>query len=117
MHNIETTANIVHCGECLYYPVGFCCDRKHMCPLIITIEGEDYYKIPMDNWFCANGGYNNSNYKTKACDIVRCKDCIYNPSITEGLNKYTCPLVIPGYEHYYSTPKDDWFCANGESEK
>lgn len=55
-----------------------------------------------------------SNYDTKADDIVRCKDCVYNPSVAKGLYRYTCPLVVAGDEYYSETPEDDWFCANGE---
>ena len=51
------------------------------------------------------------NYETKADDIVRCKDCNYNPSIANGLDKYSCPLN--GNEYCSETPEDNWFCANG----
>lgn len=55
-----------------------------------------------------------SNRKTKSNDIIRCKDCNYNPSVAKGFSKYVCPLVIvDGDIDYIRTPDDDWFCANG----
>jgi hypothetical protein len=53
--------------------------------------------------------------------IVRCKDCIYRPTVVEGHHgtyydfphEGKCPCQCD--DDWYSwMPDDDWFCANGE---
>ena len=58
-----------------------------------------------------------NNYETKAIDIVRYKNCSFNPLIQESniICKRMCPLVasIDEDKYYYRTPDNNWFCANG----
>ena len=119
MSNYDTKADdIVRCKECDFNPSVATRFGKHMCPMVIDInEDEDscYYRIPYDNWFCASGAGMN-NYLTLANDIVRCKDCIYNPSIAKVLGKYMCPLDVnysKTVNHSWEISDDNWFCANG----
>ena len=56
-----------------------------------------------------------SNYDNATDNIVRCKNCIFNPYTTaaKGLDNDICPLLEFGDEYYSEIPAD-WFCAYGE---
>ena len=114
MCNYDTTANdIFRCKECTINP-SVATKFKFMCPMVIDInEDSCYYIRPDDNWFCANGN-GMINYISLAKDIVRCKDCIFNPS-TKRFSK-ACPLVVnysKTVNRNWEISDDNWFCANG----
>lgn len=85
------------CDNCLKRPL---CKNKDICPDITT-----FIKL------------------MKHSDVVKCKDCIHRPEITDPDEAYgfcltfpdrVCPCQNEDDPWYSWRPVDDWYCPNGE---